>query len=191
MLKDFLENGSNEHRESLVWHLVKLPEEPVKNKTDEFDRFFDISMKYLLCAIKRYDHHLYSSIHRFIENYIDKRFEDCYKLWKMSLEVERPAIIAESKKGVHPGEYNWWPYHYNGSILLKVLQNKGVPQFLEDIEYLVDYPNEATFAYDFNKALAELEKITTNKDDVKRIYEKIVSRNYLHNDSYDRWLAGQ
>ena len=189
MLKDFLKNGTDEHRESLVWHLVKLPEEPVRNKTDEFNRFFDISMKYLVCAIKKYDHHMYSSVHRFIESYIDKRFEDCYKLWKMSLEVERPAIIAETKKGVHPGEYNWWPYHYNGSILVKVLQNKGIAPFLEDIEYIVDYPDEVTFAYDFDKVLAELEKLDTNKDDVKRIYEKIVSKNYLYNDSYDRWLA--
>jgi hypothetical protein len=188
MLKGFLENGSNEHRESLVWHIVKLPEEPIRNNGD-FDKFFNISMKYLPHAIKKYDHHLFSNLHRFIERYIDRKFSECYKLWRKSLEVERPAIIAEAKKDQHPGEYNWWPYHYNGSILLKVLENLGVDKFLDDLEFLIDYPEEVSFAYDFDKVLLEIEKIKTNADQIKRIYEKLVSRNYIFNNSYDKWLS--
>lgn len=188
LLKDLLEKGRVEQRQSLAWHLAKLPEEPIKNKGN-FDRFFGISMKYLPFAIKKYDNHLFSSIHNFIKSYIDDKFDDCYRLWKMSLKVEREALIKESKKGLHPGEYNWWPYHHNGSILVKVLEKKGVEQFLQDIDYLADYPEEVTIAYDFEGALAELEKIKTNKDDIARIYEKLISRNYLYNDSYDKWLA--
>lgn len=187
-LKDFLENGSNEHRQSLVWHIVKLPEEPIRNNGD-FDKFFNISMKYLPYAIRKYDHHLFSHLHRFIEKYIDRKFNDCYKLWRTSLDVERPVIITESKKDQHPGEYNWWPYHYNGSILLKVLENLGVKQFLDDLEFLIDYPEEVSFAYDFEKVLLELEKIKTNSDQIKRIYDKLISRNYIFNNSYEKWLA--
>ena len=125
----------------------------------------------------------------FIKHYIDKKFDDCYKIWRMSLDVERPAIIAESKKDQHPGEYNWWPYHYNGSILVKVLEHRGVEQFLEDMEFLIDYPEEASIAYDFNEALTELEKINSHKDEVKRIYEKLLTRNYNFNGSYEKWTA--
>ncbi len=188
MLKNFLENGSDEHRESLVWHIVKLPEEPIRNNGD-FDKFFNISNKYLTYAIKKYDHTLFSSLHRFLEHYMDRRFKECYKLWRKSLDVERPVMVTESQKNQHPGEYNWWPYHYNGSILLKVLENLGTEQFLRDFEFLVDYPEQAMFAYDIDKVLVELEKITANKDTVKRIYEKLITKNYLFNSSYENWLT--
>jgi hypothetical protein len=186
-LKDFLENGSEEHRQSLVWHIVKLPEEPIRNNGD-FDKFFNISMKYLPYALKRYDHHLFSHIHRFIEKYIDRKFNDCYKIWRKSLDVERPVILAESKKDQHPGEYNYWPYHYNGSILVKVLKNLGVEQFLKDLEFIVDYPDAAGLPYDFDKVLAVLEKTHTNKDDINRIYEKLIGKSYVVNNSYVNWL---
>lgn len=189
-LKDFLENGSDEHRQSLVWHIVKLPEEPIRNNGD-FDKFFNISMKYLPYALKKYDHHLFSHIHRFIEKYIDRKFDDCYKIWRKSLDVERPVIFAESKKDQHPGEYNYWPYHYNGSILVKVLENLGVGQFLKDLEFIVDYPDEAGLPYDFDKVLTVLEKVQSNQDDVKRVYEKLIGKSYLINKSYENWLAGQ
>lgn len=187
-LKNFLENGSDEHRQSLVWHIVKLPEEPIRNNGD-FDKFFNISMKYLPQALKNYDHHLFSHIHRFIEKYIDRKFNDCYKIWRKSLDTERPVIVAESKKDQHPGQYSYWPYHYNGSILVKVLDNLGVEQFLKDLEFIVDYPKAAGLPYDFDKVLVRLEEINTNKDDVNRIYEKLVGKNYLINNSYDKWLA--
>lgn len=186
-LKGFLENGSDEHRQSLVWHIVKLPEEPIKNNGD-FDKFFNISMKYLPYALKKYDHHLFSHIHRFIEKYIDRKFNDCYKIWRKSLNIERPVIIAESKTDKHPGEYSYWPYHYNGSILVKVFENLGPDRFLKDLEFIVDYPDEAGLPYDFDKVLVVLEKISTNKDDIKRIYEKLIGKNYLINNSYDNWM---
>jgi len=186
-LKNFLENGSEDHRESLVWHIAKLPEEPIKNNGN-FDKFFDISIKYLPFAIKNYNHHVYSHLHIFIKRYIDKKFDDCYRIWRMSLEFERPAIIAESKKDQHPGEYNWWPFHYNGSILVKVREHIGIEQFLEDLEFLISYPEQASIAYDFDVALAELEKVDTHDDVVKRIYDKLISRNYNFNHSYEKWL---
>jgi len=187
-LKDFLENGSDEHRQSLVWHIVKLPEEPIRNNGD-FDKFFNISMKYLPYAIRRYDHHLFSHIHRFIEKYSDRKFNDCYKIWRKSLDVERPVMVAESKTDKHPGEYNYWPYHYNGSILVKVLQNLGTEQFLKDLEFIIDYPDKVGLPYDFDKVLVELEKISTHKEGIKRIYEKLIGKNYLINNSYENWLA--
>lgn len=187
-LKVFLENGSDEHRQSLIWHIVKLPEEPIRNNGD-FDKFFNISMKYLPYALKKYDHHLFSHIHRFIEKYIDRKFSDCYKIWRKSLDVERPVIITESKKDQHPGQYNYWPYHYNGSILVRVLENLGAEQFLKDLEFIVDYPDKAGLPYDFDKVLVELEKIQSNKDDVKRIYEKLIGKSYLINNSYENWLG--
>jgi hypothetical protein len=188
MLKEFLENGPDEHRESLAWHIVKLPEEPTKN-SGELDRLFNISYRYMLYAIKKYDQLVFSSLHRFIEKHIDRKFDKCYDLWRKSLPVERKAIDAESKKDIHSGEYSWWPYHYNGSILLKVLANKGVEQFLKDLEFLVDYPPQVNIAMDIDKVLAELELVRPYKDDVTRIYEKLINRNYLFNDSYEKWLA--
>lgn len=187
-LKEFLVNGSHEHRQSLVWHIVKLPEEPIRNNGD-FDKFFNISMKYLPYAIKTYDHHMFSHIHRFIEKYIDRKFNDCYKIWRKSLDVERPVMFAESETDKHPGEYNYWPYHYNGSILIKVLQNLGTEQFLKDLEFIVDYPDKTGLPYDFDKVSLELEKITSHNDDVKRIYEKLIGKSYLINNSYEKWLS--
>jgi hypothetical protein len=187
ILRSILENGPDEHRQSLVWHIAKLPEEAPKSNR-EFERFFNISNKYLGHAIKKYDHLLFSSVYQFVQRYIDRKFTQCYKLWRRSLDVERAAIIGESKKDQNPGTYNWWPYHYNGAILLKVLANLGTEQFLKDLEFLVDYPEEAVFPSDFNKVLSELERMKTHTSDIKRIYEKLIARSYLFNGSYENWL---
>jgi hypothetical protein len=167
--------------------IAKLPEESTKSNR-EFERFFNISNKYVGYAIKKYDHLLFSSLYQFIQRYIDRKFTQCYKLWRKSLDVERPAILAESQKNQNPGTYNWWPYHYNGAILLKVLTNLGTEQFLKDLEFLVDYPEEAALPYDFNNVLGELEHIKTHTFDIRRIYEKLIARSYLFNSSYETWL---
>lgn len=187
-LEDFLENGSEEHKASLVWHITKLPEEPIRNNSN-FDKFFDISMKYLPYAIKKYNHHAYRHIYMFIERYIDKKFDDCYKIWRMCIDVERPLMIAKSEKGDHPNEYNWWPYYHNGSILVKVMQHCGVKHFLSDLEFLIDYPREAIIAQDFKKVFIELEKITNHDKEVTRIYEKLQSRDFSHYHSYEKWIS--
>ena len=103
------------------------------------------------------------------------------------MTAERPAIFEQAKfKGNAQAPYRWWPYFYNGSILLTVAKHDFV-KFLEDIEFLLGYPEEVVIATDLNSVVDYLARAVTNKSEVNQIFKKLLKRNASFYHQYEAW----
>ncbi len=184
-LKDLFVNGEDEMRLALAAQLSSLPER-AKDENDSH-RLLGLSFKYLLLLTQRYDHLVFTSIYKFIRQYIAIDYDEAYKLWKASLTAERPAIFEQAKfKGNAQAPYRWWPYFYNDSILLTVAEHDFV-KFLEDVEFLLGYPEEVVIATDLNSVVDYLARAVTNKSEVNQIFKKLLKRNASFYHQYEAW----
>ncbi|HEY7414368.1 MAG TPA: hypothetical protein VH593_04180 [Ktedonobacteraceae bacterium] len=184
-LKDLLFNGEKGIRFALASKLTSLPNEA----TDEHDakRLLQLSFIHLTLLTMRYDHEVFACIYSFITQYIDTDYDEAYRLWRASLTVERPAIFAQAKSNGHAqASYGWWPYAYNGSILLKVAEHDFV-KFLEGLEFLLDYPEDVMIATDLHSVVDCLAKAVTNKGGVDKVFKKLLKRNANFYYQYEAW----
>jgi hypothetical protein len=184
-LKDLLLNGEEGIRLALASKLTPLPNEA----TDEHNakQLLRLSFTYFTLLTMRYNHEVFAFIYRFISQYIDTDYDEAYKLWKALLAAEKPAIFAQAKSNGHAqAPYGWWPYAYNGSILLKVAEHDFV-KFLEDLEFLLNYPEDVMIATDLHSVVDYLARAVTNQSEVDRIFKKLLKRNANFYYQYEAW----
>ena len=190
-LIELLESGPNNIRHSLAWHISKIPEGS-KNGPEEFERFFNVSMKYLPYILRKYDHETFSTIQVvFMDKYIDKKFSDIYSIWRESLTQERAELIRLSQEGMDSREFAWWPYYKNGKILSKVYEKSGKETFLSDLEFLVDYPKGVIIATDINQIALILEQIKGDNKRIEAIFDKLIERDSNAFMNFQRWKNNQ
>lgn len=162
------------------WHLPK--EEGAK-----FDDAFSIANKYISILVKEYEHEVVTSAYYFIEEFIGKKFDECFDLWKQCLTVERPFLKEKiTKENLY--EMHWWPYHYNGKILVKIAEEKGAEDFLQWLEYLADYPEGVLIANDLSLAIDKLVTLPIT-DRSKEVFKKFVVRNPEYFEKMKGWLS--
>ncbi len=191
LLKNQLENGPSTIKTSLAWQFKKLPDE-IKN-TPEEKRSLSIleavilSANYLSVLTDNYDQKIFSNIYRFIEEYIENYFDLCFKLWIECIETEFKYFKNNwSEEKLH--EMYWWPFLYNGKILVAILNNKGVKEFLTWFEKLAKYPNNASIANDLDTAIEKLIELKKHKKRIIDLFDLLIKRNPKYYNSKQKWL---
>ncbi len=182
LLVKILEESSSVVRAGFAWAFWHLP----KEQGADFNKFFNIAYKYLSIIVDRYDHEVMTNIYYFIEEFSGQKFEECFELWKKCLIMES-AYLQEKITKENLYEMHWWPYHYNGKILIKVADSKGETEFLKWVDYLADYPENVIIANDLNLVIERLVQLPVT-DQSKLVFEKLAARSPEYFEEMKRWL---
>ncbi len=185
--------GSSSIQRNLVWRFWQLPQEKGAN----YEESFDIAYRYILYFVDEekagqqriYDHEVFSQIYYFIKDNIDNKFDECFDIWRKCLEIERPALEDLVNNDLTQN-ISWWPFHWNGRILIKIFEEKGEKEFLKWLEFLTNYSNEVIIANDLNIAVEQLMGIDDHVQQIKRIFTRLVERNpSKYYDYQQKWLG--
>src|SRR3989338_3414270 len=170
-----LENSKN--KAAFAWQFYSLTDcalRKVKHSLD-YEEAFVLSVEYIKDLITEYDHRTFETVYRFIDENIKQlnKFVKCYQIWRKCLDIEKSALeklVADKACDIY-----WWPYHYNGNILLMVNKGKGQQQFLDDFEFLSKYPKEVDIG-GIKEAVDLLKEIPAPNDQIERIFNNLIER---------------
>lgn len=195
LLIDLLRNGSPEIKSVLSWQFNRLPDEISKTPKERSQitvaEAVALAFSYLEILTSKYEHRVFNNIYRFIEDYIDSHFEDCFLLWTKCLERERPFLREAVKDKENVPNVYWWPFFYNGKILLAVAKHKGYAEYLKWFEFLADYPIEVLVANDLMDAIVPLKKLPKDNKQAVKIFDKLINRNTNFYDAKQEWLKNE
>ncbi len=195
LLIDLLKNGSPEIKIALSWQFNRLPDEISKTPKEKsqitVDEAIALAVSYLEILTSKYEQRVFNNIYRFIEDYIDSHFEECFVLWTKCLERERPFLTEAAKDKENVPNVYWWPFFYNGKILLAVANHKGSTKYLKWFEFLANYPIEVLIANDLADAIGPLKKLPKDNKQVARIFDKLIGRNANFLDDKQEWLKNE
>ncbi len=188
LLKSLLQSDDSSVRRVFTWQIARLPNE-VKDKP-EFNSTLKIAADYLVLATDKYDHSVFENIYRFVEDYIDNGdyFELCFDLWKACIKTEAKFFRDNFSKDKLQEMY-WWPFFYNGKILLRIASQKGDDEFLKWFKVLADYPAELYLANDLDTAVEHLITIKIDNKEVESLLDRLMERNSKYYEYKQRWLA--
>jgi len=184
-LEELVKKGSSAVRTALAWHFWRLPQEPKA----PFEEVFEVAIKYLELLTNKYDHKVFKNIYHFIEDNIDKKPKRCLKLWKECVKKES-AYFKQGWSETELHEMSWWPFFYNGKILVSILKNKNKKEFLEWFKKLAEYPSKVLIANDLDVAVEKLVNITDKKyyNEVNNLFNLLMRRNLKYYDFKQKWL---
>lgn len=187
LLKSLLQNDDLNIRRVFTWQIARLPNE-VKDKP-ESDSTFKLAADYLMLATDKYDHSVFENVYRFIEDYIDNDhyFELCFNLWKACIKTEAKFFKVNFSKDKLQEMY-WWPFFYNGKILLRIADQKGNEKFLKWFKILADYPAGLYLANDLDDAVERLTTVKGNSEGVEELLDKLMERDSKYYEFKQRWL---
>ena len=84
-------------------------------------------------------------------------------------------------------ETSFWPFYYNGEILMIVKEKGGDEKFLNSFEFLLNYPKEANIG-DIDKAIEVLQDLEPKYNPrVEKIFDKLIDRNSSYYESKENW----
>ncbi len=195
LLINLLKNGSPEIKIALSWQFNRLPDEigktPKERSQITVDEAIALAVSYLEILTSKYEQRVFNNIYRFIEDYIDSHFEECFVLWTKCLERERPFLTEAAKDKENVPNVYWWPFFYNGKILLAVAKHKGNTEYLKWFEFLSNYPIEVLIANDLADAISPLKKLPKDNKQVARIFDKLIERNANFLDDKQEWSKNE
>jgi hypothetical protein len=175
LLEGSIAKGSDDIRTRIGWEFWQLP----KKGEDDFEKMFALSLKYFKLFNTRYTHHAYERIYYFVHDNIEAKPNECLELWIDSLKKEREYLKSD---GSNLKPHEWWPCHYNGEFLTKLKAIKGDDEYLEILEYILDYPDRFNNGVNPDAAYNELVKIGAEParallKKLSDIYPKLYSNN--------------
>ena len=188
LLIELLRKGSPGVKTALAWQFVRLPDEISKTPKSQMtvEEAVRLAASYLEILTSEYDHDVFNNIYRFIEDYIDIYFDDCFNLWTNCIKTESNFFKENFTKDKLIEMY-WWPFHDNGKILLAIAKHKGDAEFLKWLEILVDYPIEMQIGYDIGEAVNYLIELKEPKDKVEKIFDRLMERSSNFYESKQAW----
>lgn len=188
IINEQIRDGKSAIRNSLSSEFWRLPKQGKGDTSDYDNALFMISTKYFKkCILGDYDKDVWEDIYRFIEEYIDDKYSVCIKLWKSCLKKERPCLTEAMKVKENFHDLYWRPFFYNGKILITVLKNEGLNEFLKWLEFLIDYPDGVLIANDLDIAVTELAKQPKGIDVISKLFDKLVTRFPKYYDMKYNW----
>lgn len=175
--------GSRELRGTIAWQLMKLAggEEGEKKAGIQHKQTV---LKYFNVILKKYDSDVFHSIYMTVEDHIDEDFETCFDLWQQCIASESLALSNLPPKDLEGGR--WWPFSFNGDILLAAYERRQITKFLESLELLLGYPQNVHLGLK-EEVLAKLASLDQPLVDVERILRKYVERNPMMYEVYVAW----
>jgi len=193
LLERILKRGNPEINSQFAWHLWKLIAESADDKVKiegilTYNRAFSIAYKYLEIISDHYDHLVFNHIFRFIEENLEKKPQDCYRLFMKSLRTERQTL-EEKAKTEKPNFYDWYPHYKIGDILIKIKDNIGIKKMLEIIEFLLSYPKEvnARMISEIPDIIQDLPVKYNKKNRIEKIFYKLIQIDPRYYDTKESW----
>jgi hypothetical protein len=157
LLEEVIKTGDSNVRGMIAWQFWQLP----KNSGDEFEKLYKLSYKYLkLIAATPYNRHAFGDIYYFANDYLENKPEESLELWQLCIEKER-EYLKQNEEALRQGE--WWPNHYNVSMLTQMRQTLGDERYINALEILLDYPVKFDPGIGPQVAYAELKQIDTDR----------------------------
>lgn len=188
LLIDLVKSDNPEIKQIFAWQIARLPNE-VKD-TPTFAETVKLAAHYFDYMTATYDHRTFENIYRFIEDYIEEYFDVCFNLWKKCIETEYQYFRNNYIKGKLQEMY-WWPFFYNGKILVKIAQVKGTQEFLNWFKQLADYPIDLLIANDLDVAVEYLTTIKIPKEKIEKLFAKLIERNPKYYEYKQKWLKNE
>ncbi len=171
--KEIIKNSSEEVKGKFAFQVLNILEEGRKDGKDflaRFEKYFDI-------LLSGYNRMVLTHFYHLIEGGMkdDKdNFEEYYNLWRKCLKAEKKYL-----ESMTPEEVGGWSIHRNhGSILLKIKENLGEKEFIDSLEFLSNYPKEASIGSDIYVAVEEVAKMKSKK--AQKVFDKLVEKNPLY-----------
>jgi len=185
LLISLVKSDNPEIKQIFAWQIARLPNE-VKD-TPKFKDTIKLAAHYFEYMTATYDHKTFENIYRFIEDYIEEYFDICFDLWTKCIVTESQYFKDNYTKEKLQEMY-WWPFFYNGKILLKIAEIKGDQEFLDWFSKLADYPTDILIANDFDAAVEYLTTIKIPKEPIEKLFAKLMERNPKYYESKQKWL---
>ncbi len=190
LLASLMKNKKMDIRRIFAWQFERLPNEiketPENKRTITLDGAVKLSASYLNLATEDYDQDVFETIYRLIEDYMSDYFEVCFNLWKKCIETESQFFKNNYAKDKLPDMY-WWPFFYNGKILLAIEEHRGVEEYLKWFKKLADYPIDLLIANDLDSAVDYLTTVKIYKKDVEELFNRLIQRNSKYYEFKQRW----
>ncbi|NQV17401.1 MAG: hypothetical protein HQ534_02490 [Armatimonadetes bacterium] len=188
-LKEIMLDNS-ETKAAFAWEFYSLTDcalRKVKNSLD-YEEAIALSVKYIKDLLSEYDHRTFETVYRFINENIKElsRFNTCYELWLKCLKQEKSALEKMIKNRKAYDVY-WWPYDYNGNILVLINEQKGQKDFLDAFEFLSKYPKEVDIG-NIKNAVELIKRISSSNKQVEGIFNNLIERNASFYDDKQQWL---
>jgi hypothetical protein len=184
-----IKSRNNIIRRHLSWEFWRLPKEGKKDSDYYNKDLFHTSIKYFEEFVKQeYEEDIWEYIYHFIDDYLEYEFDSCIQLWKACVLKERPYLTEAIRDKDQLHNLSWRPFSYNGKVLVAILKNSGVEEFLKWMEYLLDYPNELIIAIDIEIAVSELSGLSKSMKGTGIVFEKLVKRYPNYFDTRVKWL---
>lgn len=188
LLISLVTNDNPEIKQIFAWQFVRIPHE-VKD-TPKFKDSIKLAAHYLEHMTAAYDHKTFENIYRFVEDYIEDDFDTCFDLWKKCIETES-KYFKDTFTRDRLSEMYWWPFFYNGKILIKIAQVKGDQEFLEWFKKLAVYPTELLIANDLDTAVEYLISIKSHKTEVEKLFVQLMARDPKYYEYKQKWLVNK
>jgi len=185
LLISLVKSDDPEIRQIFAWQIARLPNE-VKD-TPKLEDTIKLAAHHFEYMTSIYDHRTFENIYRFIEDYIEEHFDVCFDLWKKCIETEYQYFKDNYTKD-NLSEMYWWPFFYNGKILVKIVQVKGNQEFLRWFKKLADYPIDLLIANDLDIAVEYLTSIKTHREQAEKLFSRLMERNPKYYESKQKWL---
>lgn len=181
---------NSETKAAFAWEFYRITDSAlrkVKHSLD-YEEAFSLSIRYMQQLISEYDHRTFETVYRFVEENIEQagKFELCYDLWFACLKQEKSALESLIKTN-NINDIYWWPYHYNGKLLLLVKEKKGNDVFLEILKLLAEYPKEVSIG-DVSGAIALLKTFPKTDNRVEQIFSALILRNSNYYHDKQEWM---
>lgn len=172
--------------EQIVAHFSWLFWTMTKDAGNKYEENFKISMKYFPHMVGTYSHKVYGNVYYFIDENMNKKFDECYELWEACIKAES-KYFKDDYEPAKLYENHWWPFNHNGKMLLAIAKNKGNKEFLKWLEVLLDYPDGVLIATDLNDVVDYLKTFTSDKDLVGKLFKKLLNKNTNYLYAKEEW----
>lgn len=180
-----LKSGNEEARGDFAFQLFSLIRE-VKDEKGDFDKAFDIAVKYFNVLAQRYTPEAFNRAYSFIEEVIDKKYDESYKLYLRLLGTQKDAVIKNPDilQGVRA-----FPFYYHEKVLEKISAKDKREDFLSVISIMVSFPIHTISYHDLDTVVGYLKSYPNNNEVVRDIFVKLVEHDPNFYDDQLEWLG--
>ncbi|MFH0891272.1 MAG: hypothetical protein V1867_00660 [Candidatus Falkowbacteria bacterium] len=177
LLIEVLRTGNSDIKKMFAWKFSVLMSE---GKTEEAkEELFRISNKYIKILLEEYSPEAYNDIYRFIENNINKYYEECLELFKIIADKE---IMALKTPGDHTHS-TWRAYYHFDKIFNEMFERKEFDDYLDCFELIMKYPPDNFLIGHLTTYAGRFSGLTDRNERIEKIFTYLIEN--VSPDFYD------
>ncbi|MFA6077327.1 MAG: hypothetical protein WC735_04625 [Candidatus Paceibacterota bacterium] len=186
--KELLKKAMKKDKETkmkFAWHFYSLPRE----QAVDYDKTFNISLEYLKELVDKYDPEVFRSVYMFVENNIEKKFDECYDLWE---NIAKKEVVyyqkLEKEKRMKEIDIRYPSLYFHEKILSLVHKCRGNEKFLDSLILLLTAPE--IIRNPGNDITNIILSIPAPNEKVEKIFDRLAVNNIIYSEMKDNWAKG-